>query len=149
VEIIRAKITDAEEILDLQKLAYQSEAKIYNDFSIPPLMQTIEDIQNQFKNHIFLKVVENVKIIGSVRAYENYGTCHIERLIVHPDKQNQGVGTKLMIEMEKYFTNAKRYELFTGAKSEKNIHLYTRLGYNIFKLERLTDSVELVYILNQ
>jgi hypothetical protein len=31
---------DYEEILDLQKLAYQSEAIIFNDFTIPPLTQT-------------------------------------------------------------------------------------------------------------
>jgi ribosomal protein RSM22 (predicted rRNA methylase) len=37
VIIERATIKDAEEILDLQKLAYKSEAEIYNDYAIPPL----------------------------------------------------------------------------------------------------------------
>ena len=36
----RASFEDAKEILDLQKLAYVSEAEIYNDYSIPPLTQT-------------------------------------------------------------------------------------------------------------
>ena len=43
--IERAKIEDAKEILDLQKLAYQSEAEIYNDYTIPPLTQTLEEME--------------------------------------------------------------------------------------------------------
>jgi hypothetical protein len=36
-----ASIEDAEEILALQKLAYVSEAEIIDDFTIPPLHQTL------------------------------------------------------------------------------------------------------------
>lgn len=42
VEIFQATFEDAVEILDLQKLAYQSETQIYDDWTIPPLLQTIE-----------------------------------------------------------------------------------------------------------
>lgn len=44
MEIVQASVTDAEEILKLQKLAYQIEAERYNDYNIPPLKQTIEEI---------------------------------------------------------------------------------------------------------
>lgn len=40
--IERASLEDAKEILELQKLAYVSEAEIYNDYSIPPMMQTLD-----------------------------------------------------------------------------------------------------------
>ena len=46
--IKRATIADAEEILSLQKLVYESEAEIYNDFTIPPLTQTLEEIKAEF-----------------------------------------------------------------------------------------------------
>jgi hypothetical protein len=39
--ITQAAAADAAEILALQKLAYQSEAAIYQDYSIPPLTQTL------------------------------------------------------------------------------------------------------------
>jgi hypothetical protein len=48
MEIEKATVFDAEEILTLQKLAYQSEAEIYNDFNIPPLVQTLESIEKDF-----------------------------------------------------------------------------------------------------
>ena len=113
--IERAKIKDAKEILDLQKLAYESEAEIYNDYTIPPLTQTLEEIRTDFESHLFLKASADRRIIGSVRAHTRQETCLIGRLIVHPDFQNQGIGTKLMTEIERYFSRiVMRFELFTG-----------------------------------
>jgi len=146
MKIVKADIDDAKDILELQKIAYQSEAEIYNDFDIPPLTQTLEEIKRQFGDHIFLKTVENKNIIGSVRAYEKDGTCFIGRLIVHPEKQNQGIGTVLTNEIERCFNGVQRYELFTGSESTKNIHLYEKLGYHIFESEKLSEVVKLVYM---
>ena len=132
MEILQATITDSEEILKLQKLAYQIEAERYNDYNIPPLKQTITEIKEQFKTHIFLKAVSEGRIVGTVRAHEENGTCYVGKLAVCPDKQNQGIGTALMEELEKYFT-PKRFELFVGSESDNNIHLYQKLGYNIYE----------------
>ena len=146
MEIERAMISDAEEILSLQKLAYRSEAEIYNDFNIPPLVQTLESIEKDFENQYFLKTVMNGKIIGSVRAYTKEGTCYIGRLIVHPDFQNRGIGTDLMNEIERIFNTCRRFELFTGDKSERNLYLYQKLGYKIFKKAKITDQTMVVYL---
>lgn len=146
MKIEKAEIKDLPEILELQKLAYQSEAKIYNDFTIPPLIQTLEGIKDDFVHQIFLKAVINNKIIGSVRAYKKEKTCYIGRLIVHPDFQNQGIGTKLMNEAENNFKDAKKFELFTGYKSKKNIYLYQKLGYKISRTQKINDNVKLVYL---
>ena len=135
MQILHATIAAAAEILQLQKLAYQSEAKRYNNYNIPPLKQTIDEIKQQFKNHIILKATDNNKIIGTVSAYEKDGTCFIGRLAVSPQNQNQGIGTALMNEIEKCF-NVRRFELFVGAKSENNIRLYRKLGYVTFKTGR-------------
>jgi hypothetical protein len=52
--IEEATVSDAEEILALQKLAYQSEAEIYNDFGIPPLVQTLEAWRKILRKIFFL-----------------------------------------------------------------------------------------------
>jgi ribosomal protein S18 acetylase RimI-like enzyme len=145
MEILHAEIDDAPEILALQKLAYHTEAVLYDNFDIPPLTQTIEDLIAQFDDHIILKVVNNRQIIGSVRAKCQGNTCHIGRLIVHPDFQNQGIGTKLMNEIEKC-RQAERYELFTGSKSERSLHLYKKLGYSEFRSERETDKLTIIFL---
>ncbi len=147
MDILRADISDAPDILSIQKLAYISEAEIYNDFSIPPLTQTLEEVQNKFKDHIFLKAVEEGKIVGSVRAnFLDSETVYIGRLIVHPQYQNQGIGTRLMEAVENCFPKIKRFELMTGFKSKKNISFYKKRGYKIFKKEKFTDDLFLLYM---
>ncbi len=141
-----ANIGDARQILELQHQAYQSEAAIYNDYTIPPLAQSLEELEAEFQTQVFLKATENGKIIGSVRGYIRDGICFIGRLIVQPDMQNQGIGTRLLKAIEDYFAHARRYELFTGHKSERNLYLYRKAGYRIFRTEPLTDLVSVVYM---
>jgi ribosomal protein S18 acetylase RimI-like enzyme len=144
VIIEKATVSDAEELLALQKLAYRSEAEIYNDFRLPPLIQTLESMEEDFKNQLFLKTLLDGRIIGSVRAYSKEGTCYIGRLIVHPDFQNRGIGTRLMNDIERIFNGCKRFELFTGDKSERNLRLYQKLGYRIFKTSKITNQTNIV-----
>ena len=125
MKIVNANISDAEQILKLQKLAYISEAEIIGDYNIPPLTQKLEESIEEFKQRLVLKAVVKNKIIGSVRAHLENGTCFIGKLIVHPDYQNKGIGTKLMNEIETQFKHAKRFELFTSSKS-KRISIYTK-----------------------
>lgn len=146
VTIEPADVSDAKEILDLQKLAYRSEAAIYDDYSIPPLTQTHKEMEVDFDDNLILRATHEGKIIGSVRGRLSQGTCFIGRLIVHPAHQGSGLGTCLMNEIEKRFPKAERFELFTGQRSEGNLRLYMRLGYRSFKRERISDDLELVYL---
>jgi ribosomal protein S18 acetylase RimI-like enzyme len=151
VEIIGAESQDLEEILALQKLAYVSEALIFNDFNIPPMRQTIEDMYNEFSNQTILKAVLDGKIVGSVRAYQKDGTCFIGKLIVHPEQQNKGIGRQLLSQVEVTFNAAARFELFTGQKSEKNLYLYQKQGYKVFDCKKVNENLSFVYLekLNQ
>jgi DNA/RNA-binding domain of Phe-tRNA-synthetase-like protein/ribosomal protein S18 acetylase RimI-like enzyme len=146
VLIEQAAVQDAAEILTLQKLAYQSEAAIYGDYTIPPLTQSLDSMVTQFQHDMVLKAVLDGKIVGSVRGYLQDGTCYIGRLIVHPDFQNRGLGTRLMREIEARFGQAERCELFTGENSLKDLHIYHKLGYQPVRREQLTERVRLVYL---
>ena len=134
------------EILTLQKTAYISEAEAHNDFTIPPLQQTIENMQAEFEYQVILKAEQGDKIVGSVRGYEKNGTCFIGKLIVDPVVQNQGIGTRLMKEIEQRFGEVERYELFTGFKSGKNLYFYKKLGYEKFKQEQKSTKLTLIYM---
>ena len=137
---------DLSEILDLQYLAYQSEARLFDNEDIPPLKQTLSDVENEYQRGIILKALdEDGVIIGSVRAFCDNGTVYIGKLMVHPSKQGQGIGTQLLLEMEKQYLK-QRYELFTSSRSEKNIVLYKKLGYKVFKEEQLTEELRFVYM---
>jgi ribosomal protein S18 acetylase RimI-like enzyme len=147
VNIVEATAADAAAILRLQRLAYQSEARIYNDYQIPPLTQTAGEIEKEFADLVFLTATtDDGALVGSVRACERDGTCFIGRLIVHPDHQGRGIGAELMRAIESQFAHADRFELFTGHKSERNLRFYQRLGYRAFKEERVTDALRMVFL---
>jgi ribosomal protein S18 acetylase RimI-like enzyme len=144
--IRQANSDDLESILDIQKSAYQSEAEIYNDFSIQPLTQTLDDIQDEFDTHIFLIALGGDEIIGTVRAVQKGQTCYVGKLAVKPEMQNLGIGRRLMHEIELWFPNVKRFEIFTGHKSNKNLHLYSKLGYVVYSKKPINDSLTLCFL---
>jgi len=131
-------------ILELQKRAFYSEAVFYNDFTIPPLNQSIEEIEREFTEKQFLVATINNIIIGSVRFNNIDTTGYIGKLIVSPDHQNKGIGRTLLQEAEKNLQSVSRIELFTGEKSLKNIRLYQSLDYTIISSIPDTDKVTLV-----
>lgn len=145
IQIEKAIETDLDEILNLQRLAYQSEAILLNNFSIPPLMQTLDEVQQEFAHGVFLKAVIDGQIIGSVRGYIQDGTLHIGKLIVHPEYRGRGIGTQLLQAIEDACPDY-RYELFTSAKSEKNIRLYERQGYCRFAEKQVNPELRFVYL---
>ena len=137
---------EASDILALQQLAYQSEARLYNDWSLPALTQSLESLVSEYQRAVILSARSDVRIVGSVRAALTGDTCEIGRLVVHPDFQGRGIGTTLLKEVERRFIGCRRYELFTGSKSAANIRLYQRNGYEISGTRTISDSASLTYL---
>lgn len=147
LEILLADEEDLQQILELQKECYQTEAELHNEYNIPPLTQTYNQINKEIKEGtLFLKGIADKQLIGSVRGYVKNDTAYVGRLIVKKEFQNNGFGQKLMREIETQLNNCKRYELFTGHKSEKNLKLYQKLGYAEFKRQFINDNLTLVYL---
>ncbi len=146
MEILKAAKEDMEKILELQKKAFLQEARLYNNFGIQPLTQTLEEAEEEFKSKVVLKAVINDEIIGSVRANIENNTCRVWKLMVHPRFQGKGIGKALLIEIEKYFPEAGSFSLATGAKSASNIGLYLKSGYRIVKYDTFHDGVEAVFM---
>ncbi len=137
---------DAAAILALQKLAYQTEARLYDDWTLPPLLQTLESLRDEIQHQRVLKATEHGALIGSVRAGVRDGICHIGTLFVHPDRRGRGLGTALLAAIERQFAHIGQFELFTGSRSEGNIGLDVRCGYTVTATRQLSDAVTLVFL---
>ncbi len=146
MRIEKARFEDLDEILQLQYLAYQSEADLFGTRDIPPLKQTIDEVIEEYNDGLILKMVDDDNVIlGSVRAKDVEGSVYIGKLMIHPDYRCKGYGSRLLKEVEECYPG-KRYELFTSTRSADNIRLYQKNGYKEFKQEPVTEELIFVYM---
>lgn len=146
VVIERALVRDAEDILKLQYLCFQREAELYNDYTLPPLKQTLASLLLEYDTQLILVARYRGELIGSVRANLKEGSCYVGKLIVHPRMQRQGIGTRLLQAVEREFPDISRYELFTGTRSDSNVRLYASCGYRPSRTEKLSPGVEIIFM---
>jgi len=143
--IVKARRQDIPAILALQKIAFQSEAALLNDYEIQPLRQTVEDVLAEFDNGLILKGLLDGRIIGSVRASSDGATCYVGKLMVSPEYQRKGYGARLLSEIEKVWPH-RRYELFTSDKSVGNLRLYEKMGYKPFQEKRVNAKLRFIFL---
>lgn len=140
VTISAADESDAEQILKLQYLCFQSEAEAYGDYAIPPLTQSLEALRAEMAAGCVLVARLGEEIVGSVRgAVDAGGTARIDRLFVHPRMQRHGLGGRLLAAVEVRLAaerEAKRYHLVAGHRSGGNLRLYRKYGYTPVGTER-------------
>lgn len=144
--IRNANLDDASEILEIQKEAFLGQAKIYNNYELPPLTQEIESLREEYKEKIVLKYEVQNRIIGSVRYKDEDGTVTVDRLVVKPSEQSKGIGTRLLQAVEEMNPEATKFRLFTGNKSERNIHLYKNVGYKEIGRSFTDQGIQLIYM---
>ncbi|RAJ60640.1 acetyltransferase (GNAT) family protein [Streptomyces sp. Amel2xB2] len=133
VTISAAVEGDAEHILKLQYLCFQSEAEAYGDYAIAPLTQTLDALRAEMAAGCVLVARLGEEVVGSVRgSVDPDGTARIDRLCVHPRLQRHGLGGRLLAAIEERLArerDAKRYHLVTGHRSEGSLRLYRKCGY--------------------
>ncbi|MDQ1039876.1 ribosomal protein S18 acetylase RimI-like enzyme [Streptomyces sp. V3I8] len=148
VTISAATERDAEQILKLQFLCYQSEAALYGDYSIEPLTQPLDSLKAELAGGTVLVARLGDEVVASVRgAVDADGTARIDKLIVHPRMQRHGLGGRLLDAIEARLTadaGAKSFRLFTGHRSERNLRLYRKHGYEPVGTERVDERLSLV-----
>jgi ribosomal protein S18 acetylase RimI-like enzyme len=144
--IVDALPGDAEAILALQKIAYEREARRYHDWTIPPMVETLDSVREQIARHVVLKAVVDGRLAGSVRGVVTDGVCEVCRLSVDPALQRRGIGSALLVAIEARCADAQAFELFTGNHSVENLRLYERHGYQHARTKVLSPAVSLVFL---
>ncbi|MCX4552162.1 GNAT family N-acetyltransferase [Streptomyces sp. NBC_01387] len=148
VTISGATAQDTEQILKLQYLCYQGEAELYGDYSIEPLTQTLDALRAELADGYGLVARLGDEVVASVRGgVDASGTVRIAKLIVHPRMQRHGIGGRLLTAIERQFASeaaAKRFQLFTGQRSEGNLRLYRSHGYVPVSTERVGRALTVV-----
>lgn len=138
---------DAGEIHTLQLAAFLAEGHRYADYAIPPLLETPEAAAERLRDGVVLKAVAGSRIVGSVQLTVDGPVGEIARLVVAPDWQGRGLGSRLLKAVEKLAPGeVTTFELFTGAASERNLAVYAKAGYRELRREAHSAAVDLVYL---
>lgn len=106
----------------------------------------MEELEGEFESHHVFKAVLGNDLVGSVRTRVEGGRCYVGKLIVHPSHQGRGIGSALMSYVESRSDAAKRFELFTGHLSLRNLRLYERLGYREYRREKVNDRLTMIFM---
>ncbi|MDO5499699.1 MAG: GNAT family N-acetyltransferase [Propionibacteriaceae bacterium] len=130
--IDRLSVDDAGEILTLQRAAYVTEAILHENVSLPPLVQTLAELRAELADPdvVPLGIRQDGRLVGSVRVRVRGPVAELGRLIVAPDWQGRGLGTRLLRSVDEVLpSTVDRVELFTGERSAANLRLYEREGF--------------------
>ena len=139
---------DAGEVLTLQRAAFVQEALIYGTPEMPPLTQTLDELQAELIDNLGCVALAGTRIVGAVRARRDGELLLVGRLVIAPDQQGLGIGTRLLAAVEERgrAAGATEAELFTGSLSEANLRLYQREGYAETQRVAGDDGVEQVFL---
>lgn len=142
----QATLEDLSEILRVQKQAFKTEAELHGNYDIEPLNQTYDSILSDFDTYSFLKALHKDKIIGSVKYRVINETVWVGRLIVAANYRRQGLGKRLLLEVEKLNPEVTKFQLFAVASNNQYIRLYQSIGYEVFGkfIDKFQDGLELV-----
>ncbi|MCR6490317.1 GNAT family N-acetyltransferase [Amycolatopsis sp. OK19-0408] len=135
MELTEVRPDDCPELLVLQRCCWVQEAVLNDTLDIPALHETLEDVRDWAKTWSVWVLRHEHRLVGAVRARLEGDSWELGRLMVAPDLAGRGLGRRLLAHAESHApAEARRFALFTGARSARNIAMYQRAGY------RLTDA---------
>ncbi|MDG9718255.1 GNAT family N-acetyltransferase [Streptomyces sp. DH24] len=150
VTISAAAEQDAEQIFRLQYLCFQSEAALYGNYRIDPLVQTLDSVREEVAADCVFVARLGDEVVGSVRGrVTEDGAAAIGRLCVHPRLQGHGIGARLLRAAEAALADergATTFRLHTGHRSEGNLSLYRKVGYETVGTAEGTDGVPMIVL---
>ncbi|MBB4688987.1 GNAT family N-acetyltransferase [Amycolatopsis jiangsuensis] len=127
-----ATLDDAAELLVLQRCCWMQEALLNDTMEIPALHEDLADVRESIGTWQGWVVRQGPRLIAAVRAREEDGAWEVGRLMVAPDLTGRGLGRFLLEYAERQAPAAlRRFTLFTGAASKRNITMYERAGYRV------------------
>nr|WP_206686739.1 MULTISPECIES: GNAT family N-acetyltransferase [Microbacterium] len=134
--------------MTLQRAAFVQEALIYGSPDMPPLTQTLEELEAELAENLGCIALAGARIVGAVRARRDGDLLLIGRIAIAPDQQGRGIGSQLLAAVEQAGRDAgaREAELFTGSLSEANLRLYEREGYGETERVPTGDGIEQVFL---
>lgn len=132
LKLERATKRDAQILAKIQKTSFDDESKQFNGNEVggPVGYDSISWQEKMMQSCDYFKILYNKEIIGGVIVIIESGEVHnLGRIFIDSDFQNQGIGLRVMKQIENRYPNSMKWWLDTPKWSTKNHHFYLRCGF--------------------
>lgn len=124
--------SDLAELVVLQRCCWVQEAIANDTLAVPALHETADEVEAWATSWTTLVVRRRTRLVAAVRGRAEGSDWQVGRLMVAPDLAGRGVGAALLDLIEQAAPQEiRRYVLFTGGRSERNLRFYRRAGYEL------------------
>lgn len=148
IRLMRAGLSDAKEMHEMQKICFQALLGKYQDYetspAAEPLEKTVRRLRETFTDFYFI-MLGNRKI-GGLRVRHRDQKCKLGPIFLLTEYQSFGYAQEAIRQAEAEYPESILWELETILQEPKLRHLYEKMGYRrTGKTERIRDGMDLVY----
>ncbi|MDO4792304.1 MAG: GNAT family N-acetyltransferase [Buchananella hordeovulneris] len=111
-------VADAGEVLTLRRAAYVSQAQHTGDPYIVELMETLENVAEDFSRpgSVVIGARDGARLVGTIKVEVNGSRATLSRFAVAPDRRGEGIGQKLLVSIVPHVsTGVEEVAIETGA----------------------------------
>ena len=134
----------AELVLQIQRAAYAVEAELVGYDAIPPLHETLAELQS--KPLIFLGASCDRTLAGVLGYSRDGDTVDIDRVAVDPAFFRRGLARKLLRELFARERDAMQFTVSTGFGNQPAIELYEGFGFHVVGEDYPTPGTRIVLL---
>ena len=150
IELVRAALSDAQKIWQMQVKAFARLLEIYQDVDTNPGSEPIDKVTMRLKQpftYYYLIRVES-EDVGAIRVIdkkEEGKNKRISPLFILPEYQGKGYAQQAMLEAERIHGGG-HWELDTILQEKGNCALYEKMGYRqTGRTKQLNERMTLVF----
>lgn len=133
----------AEQLWSLQHASYRVEAQRIGVTDLPPLLETIGEIQESELTYWGCQDREG-DLAGAVSVERDGEVFTIARLMVHPDRFREGIGTRLIAALFDEYPEARCWEVTAEARNLPAISLYEKSGFRCVETFKPREDIFMV-----
>lgn len=149
-ELVRAHVSDAEELHAMQVEAFRELLEKYQDFDTNPANETVEKVEARLKQEFtfYYFICIGQQKVGAIRIVdgkEHGGAKRISPLFTLPQFRGRGIAQEA-IRLCEEIHGRENWELETILQEPGNCHLYEKMGYRqTGRTEVVNERLTLVF----
>lgn len=139
IELVKAKIKDAHDMLKVQKECFKKYLSLYGEFDTNPYYMTLHRMEFNIRYRLgdYQKIMLNNRLIGGIFAFslDEENKWQIAQLYILPEFEHQGIGSIAIEKMFAMHQDVKEWYADTILQEKHNVEFYQKHGFEIIDVE--------------